>query len=381
VVGSRLLEHKKTESPYYYKWKKEDGDKYLDLYDSPFDKVNRNTVTPFVLQLLYPINDFQFTNISTGWFIAELAALIILVLLVLFYESDRYKRLWILLIALVFIGCSQAYTFHLISGQVYIFHGLLLMLIYLWYDKTSLASNVMTAALLALLVLIRPIAVVFLLPFIIQKKWVQTGCFIFFIGAYIMSQYFANGFDLWWGYFKAVNEGAESYFSQLVPPSYEELNYASAIEGSSIIKTSLYWHISEDSSLRGLFFRFLKIKLHSKELMIITGILAAFILFWFRKRIMKCGPQILFVLAFVIYMIAEFCLPAIRNSYNYVQWIFPLMIIFSAGKMTAKFYGSTILAGILAMGFLKFLPFDLTLAELIFAAICFYYINTKTTHA
>lgn len=381
LVGSRILEHKQQASPYYYKWKKEDGDSYLDLYDTPYAAVNRNTVTPFFLQLLFPFNDYPFTAISWVWFIAEIAAIILACLLFAYAYKDYHKSFWIFFCGLIAVGCSQGFAFHAVVGQVYIFYGLMLCIIFLLFNRTDYLSGILISLLLLLLILTRPIAVVFLLPFIIKRKWKILVVLAVLISGYFSYEFITQGNLVWAQYLKAMQEWGLDFPNGVIPASYEDLHYAKTIEGSSVINTSLIWHISEDTSARGWIFRFLHIKLYPNQLMLMAAVISLILLFYFRKKLYKADYRAIFIFSFLLYIIAEIFLPAIRNSYNAVQWIFPLLIVVTTSKLSARYYIAIVLGTILCIGLLKFLPFDLFLGELIFAAICFIYINTRPINA
>jgi Glycosyltransferase family 87 len=375
VVGSRILEYKKNVSPYYYKWNPQDGDFYYDIYDSPSLPYNRNTVTPFVLQLLYPLNSLPFDTISLLVFFAELAAILSITIFIFFLVKDLEKRFWVLLMGFILIGCSQGFRFHNLGGQVYVYYAAILFPVYFLYKNENIFKQIIAGVLLALLVLTRPVAAVFLLPLLVKKKWKAIIGFTAVLALYFSSQYFADGLWVWENYFRAMHDWSFDYFRNRIEPTYDELNVISTIEGSAVVKTSSFYLLSEDSSLRGFAYRFLNLKLFTTQLLLVTAAVSATVLFYFRKHIIKAKPHILFIIAFIIYIIAEICLPAIRNSYNYVQWLFPVMLLLLHETQTRLVNIALAIAGILAPGFLKFLPFDLTLAELIFAAICIYYIK------
>lgn len=381
ITGARVLKNKPGISPYYYKWKKADGDTFLDLYDTPSLKLNRNTVTPFLLQLLSPIVGFSFSTLSWLWFVDEVSILLLCALLFYISVKDSEKKFWIAFISFVAIGSSQGFLFHAVSGQVYIFYTLLLTLVYFLFNRTGTLNELFTAMFLCIFILIRPIAIVFLLPLIIKKR---VSILIYLTGLvllYFGYEFLSGQLWVWKSYMQAMHEWGYEFFQPPVPPTYEELNIANRIEGSGIIKASPLWHISEDSSLRGFIFRFFHIKFLTKELMVVAGITAASSYLLLRKKILNTEVRTLFIYSFLLYFIAEICLPAIRNSYNYVQWLFPLLLIVTAPKLKPSLYIFLLSATILALGFLKFLPFDLFLGELIFATMCFSFINDKTLNA
>jgi hypothetical protein len=61
--------------------------------------------------------------------------------------------------------------------------------------------------------------------------------------------------------------------------------------------------------------------------------------------------------------------------------VVPLLIIFSQPPAPTKRIWLLILGGLFSVGLFKFIPFDLTVAEVIFAAICFTYLNNRPTYA
>lgn len=381
ITGARVLKNKPGISPYYYKWNKADGDAFLDLYDTPSFTLNRNTVTPFLLQLLSPIVGFSFSTLSWVWFFDEVSILLLCALL--FYSSvkDPDKKFGILFISFVAIGSSQGFLFHAVSGQVYIFYTLLLTLVYFLFNRSGILIEICTAILLCIFILIRPIAFVFLIPFIIKKRLRILFYLTGFILLYFGYEFLSGGLWIWKSYMQAMHDWSYEFFQPPVPLTYEELNITNHIEGSGIIKASPLWHISEDSSLRGFIFRFFHIKLLTKELMVAAGIAAASSYLFLRKKIFNADVRTLFIYSFLLYFIAEICLPAIRNSYNYVQWLFPLLLIVTGSRQKPSLYILLLSGTLLALGVFKFLPFDLTLAELIFATMCFYFINDKTLNA
>ena len=382
VIGSRITVHQKNVSPYFYKWNKADGENYLDIYDTPNILVSRITTTPFVLQLLQPVSDFQFQQIALGWYIAEVAALILIVLLIISALNDWHHRFYVLFSSLIIIGCSQGWLLHNINGQVYIFYALLLTMLFYYFNSKRKLSNILSGLILTVFILIRPIAVVFLFPFLVKRKWKTLGFFFLFAALYFIQQYINHQLWLWKDYASAMNQWGIEYFNQHPVNDYIDILKIKNLEASSVISPSPYQSLAEDSSLRGLIFRFLHIKLFKEWLALITVLIYTGILFIYRKKIEVLDAKPLFIFSFLLYLIAEICLPAVRNSYNYVQWIFPFTIILTSIKLSAKFVVPILLATLMATGLLKFLPFDLTMPELIFAAISIYFINhSKTANA
>lgn len=381
ITGARILKHYQSASPYFYKWKEGDDEHLLDPYDSPEIKVNRNTVTPFTLQLIQPFCDYSFQSIAVGWYMAETIALIIILLLMLKQAVNQRQRFMCMVITFVITGCSQAWLLHNINGQVYIFYTLLLTLLY----YSSLYKNnwacLLSGLLLAVLILMRPIMIAFVIPFLLQKKWRPLLYVITFTGVYFITQWYNGSIWIWKEYIHAMNVWAEQQFSLQPVKDYLDVYSITKIEGSLAVQYSPYQWLTENSSLTGLAFRFLGWQLPVTVLMITALFISALLAFSVRNKLNKFDARRLFVFAFMVYFIAEISLPAVRNIYTSVQWIFPLLVIFSQSNLHKKTIILLLIGGFFAMGFFKFLPFDLTLAELIFAVISIQYINTKLVHA
>jgi hypothetical protein len=103
----------------------------------------------------------------------------------------------------------------------------------------------------------------------------------------------------------------------------------------------------------------------------------AIIFLLYFKKIKQADLSDLFLLTFLFYFVAELCIPAIRNSYNAVQWIFPLSLFYLNRKQNVTVNLLLLTAAIFTLGWLKFLPFDLFIAELLFAIASIVYLTSN----
>jgi hypothetical protein len=253
--------------------------------------------------------------------------------------------------------------------------------LYYFFNSQRKLSPVINGITLGLLVLVRPVAVVFVFPFLVKKKWRVIGFFLFFISIYFLQQYLANEIWLWKDYYLAMKEWSVQMLRHAITTDYIDIYNVHQLEGSSAIAPSPYQHLSEDSSLAEFLNRFLHIKAGTGLLLLFFFLAVISLILVFRKKITVFTSAQLFVLSFLFYFLAEVSLPAIRNSYNAVQWVVPLLIIFSQPPAPTKRIWLLILGGLFSVGLFKFIPFDLTVAEVIFAAICFTYLNNRPTYA
>jgi hypothetical protein len=379
IVGSRIIKHKESTSPYFYKWKQNDGETFLDPYDAPGLPMNRNTITPFTLQLLQPISDTVYKDITIIWYTAEIISLLIISVLMMSLAINRYTKLIILFISLAGIGLSQGWILHNLSGQVYIFIPLLLSCL-LYIGKLSPnKSDFFAAILLSTLALFRPNTLIFILPFVVLRKW-KTVLFSFvLIALYFGLLIITDKIWLWQDYVRAVNLWALDNGTYGDFKSYLQLSNVKELEGSSAISQPRLLVYLEDSSIRSLVKRFLHLSLAGTQLgFLMFSVIGSFMLILF-KRVKQYSIYKLFLATFLFYFISELCIPAIRNSYNSVQWVFPLAILYLGKKSFLSINILVLIGFIFATGLLKFLPYDLFISELLFAIAAFIYLIKNNT--
>lgn len=375
IVGSRIIIHKESISPYFYKWNHRDGNNFLDPYDSPGLPMNRNTVTPFTLQLLQPISDIKYQHLVIIWYVAEITALLIISVLLMGLASGFSNKFLILLISLSGIGLSQAWFLHNLSGQIYIFIPLLLSVLLYTFKGSPDKNNLISAIILSILVLFRPNSLIFILPFVVLQKWKIILYTFFLITLYFVYLIVTDTIWIWQDYFQAVNLWALDVGTYGNMKSYLQLSNINELEGSTSLNQPGFLVFLEDSSILGLAKRFLHISLTRSQLGIFTlggfGLLILLLI----KKIRHFDPYKLILATFLLYFWSELCIPAIRNSYNAVQWIFPLSIIYLSGKTSTLVNIIVLIGFIFAAGLLKVLPFDLFISELLFSVAAIIYLT------
>lgn len=379
IVGSRIIKHKETVSPYFYKWKQNEDDVFFDPYDAPGLPMNRNTVTPFTLQLLQPITDITYNHLTTIWYAVEIISLLIISILMMGLAKSQSNKLIILFISLAGIGFSQGWILHNLSGQVYIFIPLLLSFLLYATKLAANKSDFFAAIILTTLALFRPNTLIFIFPFVVLRKW-KTILFTFFLfSLYFGFLIITNKIWLWQDYVHAVNLWALDNGTYGDFRSFLQLSNVKQLEGSTaIIQPGLLVYL-EDSSIRSLAKRFLQLFLTSTQLSILMLVGIGSFTLILLKRIKKYNVYQLFLATFLLYFISELCIPAIRNSYNSVQWVFPLAILYLGKKNSSTINMMVWVGFIFATGLLKFLPFDLFISELLFSMAVFIYLTKNNT--
>ena len=377
IVGSRLIKQKENASPYFYKWSKADGDRFLDMYDTPELLMNRNTVTPFTLQLLESFSGTIYSKLVKRWYIAEISSLLATIVLILSLAKNSPNKILITGISLIGIGLSQGWMLHSLSGQVYIFIPLLLSLVLYFSQLQTKGNDILAAVVLTVLVLIRPTAVLFIAPYVLISNWKVPAYLFLFLAIYFLFSYKTGQLWLWKDYSNAMNLWSVESFNPHVTKSYMEILQLKEIEGSSILLQPPNLLLLEDSSIQGFLHRFFNIQLTKIPLLGLMLCLFIAFLFFVRKEIKQFDMRRLFILAFLLYFLSELCIPAVRNSYNSVQWVFPLSILFLDKQISNSIKLLLLLAVTFAIGIMKFFPFDLFVAELLFFLSCAIYLKNS----
>lgn len=382
IVGSRVIKQKENVSPYFYKWNKTDGDRFLDMYDTPELLMNRNTVTPFTLQVLEFVCDTTYSKLAKRWYIAEIISLLVCSMLMMTLAKDSFNKLLVLGISLIGVGLSQSWMLHSLSGQVYIFIPLLLSLVLYFFQLQTKGNDILAAVVLTLLVFIRPTAVLFIAPFVLMSNWKVPAYLFLFVAIYFLFSYTTGQLWLWKDYSNAMNLWSVESFNPQVTKSYMEILQLKEVEGSSILSQPPNLSLLEDSSIQGFLHRFFNIQLTKIPLLGLMLCLFIAFLFFLREEIKQFDMRRLFILAFLLYFLSELCIPAVRNSYNSVQWVFPLSILFLDKQISNSIKLLLLLAVTFAIGIMKFFPFDLFIAEMLFFLSCAIYLkNSKLENA
>ncbi len=375
VVGARLIEDGR--SPYFYKWKPSDSLRYYDGSNIDGWRVSNMTGTPFLHQLFIPIANLTQLDIARTWFVAEHAILLLMGALAFRLSRSKVEKGCVLLLVPLMM---MSYTFrhHLILGQVYLLIPLLLSGILYALKHTSAKSVIIAAFLTFIMVMIRPLAVLAILPllFSLRNHLKYFTAFTLFAAAFL-AFLFINPFQL--GLYKdyryhldqqvKIHQGLHA--DTITKPGYAKLRY---VEGFDTVGASAAVHKlaptskSENGNLFVIYTIITGNKL-SIQAMIITGISSLILiggLFYSRQRHVEKRVEQYLLLGFVWYMISELLSPIYRHQYYTVQFFFPLLLYASNLRLWPKKISSLVLIGfVLIVIPLKLLPMQYTTGEAI----------------
>jgi hypothetical protein len=323
ITGLRLLEH--GIDAYHYKWREGEPEEYCDVYNNPKLPVSKTTATPALLMLHLPLAALPYRPAQFLWLFLQWLLLLGTGWLWLRACATSPMR-W--LGAFFFVGFTYtaAWRLHAERGQAYV---LLAFLFACWLTTTPdpKRGNGFVAGLLAgFLVALRP-PFVLLIPFLVLHRRGQLA------GA-VAGLLLGFGLPLlihpasWGDYFSAMGTHSELYRNGIDPRPGPQ-SYPPRIEG---IPTDIlgnyavipYADFSAHALLRWLGFA----PFPALPPLFAVAVPFAFWL-WFSRE--EPAERLLPGLA-AWFFLADFFLPAYRDSYNDVL----ILDVVLAGLVTAK---------------------------------------------
>jgi hypothetical protein len=324
IVGARYMQEGKD--PYFSKWVPGMSERFLDPIDSPEYSVNRCTVTPSLLLLHQPLALLNYSYIKMIWLVLELAAFACIIFFFLDLAGSTREKHLIFIIAAFFILLTDAWHFHIDRGQMYIFYAFVISLSYWLSQKSFKMSNELSGFILGFSAWLRPPMVFMMIPFLAGKKFRSIGGFAAGLSLGILISIFAGQITVWESYLSAMSVWSHAQLEGMpMDMSLANIKYPLLGEGVNLMLFGMDYDI-EFFSVQALAMQYLGLSLTSSMLLISFLILAfAAVIYFFMKG--RNDYQSIFIIGFLLIMLNEYFLPAPRCSYNYVQWIFPLLLI------------------------------------------------------
>lgn len=393
VVGSRLQKDGRT--PYFYKWKKEDGLRYYDPQNFDSLRVSNITATPFLHQLLFPIADLPQRSISRVWLLIEYIALALVTLIGILMATRPEQKLAVLVAVSLFLF-SNAWTGHVAAGQFYILIPLLSLIYFYYSEPMKGAADAVIAALAASwLILIRPNIIVFLLPLALTGSYRNKKTRTLFAGLCVGLTIFlvmTEG-DSWRQYRDALTEQVRTH-QQLGPqrqvnegdPQFTHWEGWSVPRIEEESKRFSYQYSTEHGNAFIILNNLLNVKTPVWLLACAASLLIVVLLMAFLKKY-NGTPAFdsfnLAILAFTFYMITDIFSPVHRFPYNASQWLFPLVLVTSRlHRRDWKIYALAAAGIFLNSLNLSFLPFEQSLGEfLILLALLWFVFTRRKNHS
>lgn len=370
IVGSRVLALKK--SPYFFKWDQRYSDKLLDPLDNPVFKVNRLTVPPTLLAFDLVFSWMEYSTAKWAWFVFQYFCLFYLLISSLKYLKDGYSKITYLTVTSLFILSAPFWHLHVERGQVYVLYALMLWISYRLYTSSYRRKEVLAGLVLGLLISLRSPFVLFLFPFAVfrQFKFVSGAAAGALLGVILSS--IIVGPSTWVDYFRAMSIWSQMQIKGDVFLGYEhKVIYPAIVEGFHNL-TVLKGTFSYNSSIQLLCYR-LGTVLTSKYLIILYLLTISVILRLVYSK--ATSVEMLFLAGFLIYIVFEYFAPAPRFSYNLIQWLFPLTLIFIVARKRQQVALACIFSGLLLQISMQLFPYVL-LSDLLLIVGTIYFIRS-----
>jgi hypothetical protein len=324
IVGTRYMQE--GMDPYFSKWKPGMDERFLDPIDSPEYNVNRCTVTPSLLLLHVPLSFLNYSYIKFIWLLLELAAFVLILFFFIDLATTQQEKQLIIIVASFFILASDSWHFHIDRGQMYVFYAFFISLAYWLSQKTFKMNQEMSGFILGFSAWLRPPMIFMMLPFIAGKKFRSLGGFAAGISIGILISLFAGQIPIWESYFKAMSIWSHAQLEGMpMDLSLSSIKYPLTGEGVNLMLFGMDYDI-EFFSIQALAMQYPGLALSPLILQLIyVGLALAIAIYFFIKG--TKDYQSIFIIGFLLIMLNEYFLPAPRCSYNYVQWIFPLVLM------------------------------------------------------
>lgn len=383
VVGARL--EKDGRLPYFYKWRKGDGIRYYDPQNRDSLAVSNITASPFFHQLLIPLVEEEQEQLDGRWLLLEYGMLLFMVAMAFSLATTAPQRIAILLVAMLFL-LTDAWKQHVFRGQNYLCIPFLSMTCYFFIrQRPTVFRALMAGIIAAILVGVRPNAILFLLPFgFLFHRYGLRYRLLVLAPLLLLTAWTVidkRQRTLWQEYQLAMGEHIKEH-QDLHPaliqkdpsPNYtrwEGVNIP-ALDSAEIDNT-MNRH-SENGNVFVIFKRCFHWKIAPSLLFIGSGclIISLVALFWFyRISSGNENPAAIAMLGYCLYMISDLFSPIYRHQYYTVQWIFPLLLAAAIVQSRWKVPFGLLLTGLLLnISKTGFIPMQHTLGEyLILAAL------------
>jgi hypothetical protein len=369
IVGTRLIST--TNSPYFYKWNPEDGDRYVDPLDVDNRLVNGNVVTPAVSMAIYPLSLLPYPGIRMIWTLLQIIAALV-ILYCLCKTDDSNTTIIASSFMLLGLICSDVWFYNIERGQMYIFYALLLALMYRSYTSTWKYNEFLSGFIGGFFILFRPFAGIIGLAFLLngRTRWIK-GCITGFVLACAL--FILPKPALWSDYFKAMKEYVSEYTGHPHTISNPIVNEKPVIiEGATNLDNYQHFDLNRLETVYHYLNRMGIPITSTGSLILYANIILILSVFFYRMRKRVSSPESLFLFGFLLFILTELLFATPRAGYNIIEWIFPLSII-CVSRVKSR---STLILlgfGLLLLHYFPFpLPHQGEAAEVIFLGLTAY---------
>jgi hypothetical protein len=340
IVGARLQKDGKL--PYFFHWKQADYPRYADPYnsqDSTLPACNI-TATPFFHDLLRPICEWPQRTISIFWMWLQYFLLILMIWMTT-KLTPSFKQKLLLLNVGIFFTLTQGWIDLIREGQIYLIVTFLFCCFIsalLYYKKSY---GFLAGVYIALMILIRPIAIVLFIPFLFHYRKYKLFLITAFsclglYGLFVLSSH--SEMLLWQNYQRVLKQHVRIHqdtnpailndFS--IKPSVRMLE---GIDFDEVEKEQKNHPIQEIGEVGSIFVIYRHITHHKIPLYLLNALnicsvvlLSSLFFYYGHRHELQVFQLALF--SYILYETVELLGPIERYPYYSVQWLPVILISF-----------------------------------------------------
>jgi Glycosyltransferase family 87 len=354
AIGSRVLVEK-HESPYFFKWDNSTEERYVDPTDDNMHPVSRVTFTPIFAILFYPFAIMDMWYMKWAFYFFNLLLLVWVIFGAVRHRTTN-EMVTNLLFFSIFMLNSSAWWWQCADGQKYVFFLFVLVLFYraLQVKKYGLAGVVAI------------IAVIFYCYLLEKKNRISftKGAFVGLLLVFAMHSVWLD-WSIWKDYFSAMHLWSIYGLNEMPVLAEFAINpIAKDVNGISFPFDDALRH--NNSGIQRWLYKISGLKVY-KEFLFATYAAVALLLakMWSTKALQKSSPDVVFLQFFLIYVLSEYFIPAARLPYYYVQWFFPILLIYNKVGFGKGLFKVLFITGLsLNTIFLSFIPYGQIIGEL-----------------
>ena len=332
ITSARFMNEKKD--PYFSKYKEGMSEKFLDSFDDRTYTVSRVTLTPLCLFLFFsPLGQYDYSVIKIIWFIVMWGSLAGCVFLFFKHAKNNFKKKTMVIVIAFYFLSTDSWHFHTERGQMYIIYPLILTIAFTLTQSKYKFKDFAAGFILGISTLLRlPFFLVFV-PLLLGRRWkMLAGASTWVLLGLVFCIIFGI-MEYWDSYFQAMKEWEKFHFNEMSQNGIPYSDYSVYGEGTNLF---LFWNVwdVEVFSVQALILQYLNIRLNSIQLMSMLAISIIIMnMLLFRKKVFSfpksISNQSIFIFTFLLMLLCEYFLPAPRMNYNFVQWLFILLMLVS----------------------------------------------------
>jgi hypothetical protein len=253
---------------------------------------------------------------------------------------------------------------HIERGQVYICYAFLFALSYNYFKSTGKYHEFISGFIIGILLLMRPLAGVFMIPFLLikMKKWlygwvtgVIVGCLLFV----------APRPSLWQDYFFAMQSRLiGTTIKHTILKVADSTVYPGIIEGMGNINTYSVFNAGNLNSLHN-YFESVGINITMNQSMLIYSCIGIILsAFFYRAKTEGGMGQELFLFGYLLYLLSEVFTAAPRSTYCLIEWSPAFFIMIRKMQKNNAFILFIMISLLMLHAFPFNFPYQFDIAEL-----------------